>query len=131
MAKTVPKMLAARRATPHGDATWLVVTVNATPDVVTADQRLSDAVADLGTAVETRLTPAPGGRGTEIAARVQRTGTAGAPSANDLRLVLRQVKSQIETGEVVRPDPPTTGRRTPGGALVRAATRRAGGEGRL
>jgi hypothetical protein len=55
----------------------------------------------------------------------------GKDPRQDVRRPLRDVKSLVETGEVVRPDEPTTGKRTPGGALVRLATRRAGGEGRL
>lgn len=108
--------------TADGGARWLAVTVNAPAD------QLTDRVAELGAGVETRLTPAPGGRGTEVAARSSPDGEA---SASDLRRALRELKSVVETGEVVRPDEPTTGRPTPGGALMRAITRRAGGEGRL
>jgi hypothetical protein len=129
----------ARRTAHHGDgpaqrSRWLTVTVNAPPEKV--DERLADAVAELD--VETRVTPAPGGRGTEVAARLRdapATGVvrrvAGQDPRQDVRRALRDMKSLVETGEVVRPDEPTTGRRTPGGALVRLATRRAGGEGRL
>lgn len=128
----------ARRAARHEDGSgersrWLAVTVNASPEEV--DERLADAVAELD--VETRVTPAPGGRGTEVAARLRDApnGTvrrlAGKDPRQDVRRALRDVKSLLETGEVVRPDESTTGKRTPGGALVRLATRRAGGEGRL
>jgi len=128
----------ARRVAQHKDGSgersrWLTVTVNAPPEKV--DERLADAVADLD--VETRVTPAPGDRGTEVAARLRDAPTgvvrrlAGEDPRQDVRQALRDMKSLVEAGEVVRPDEPTTGKRTPGGALVRLATRRAGGEGRL
>jgi hypothetical protein len=128
----------ARRVTQHEDGSghrsrWLAVTVNAPSEKVA--QPLADAVAELD--VETRVAAAPGGRGTEVAARPQDAPAgvvrrlAGKDPRQDVRRALRDMKSLVETGEVVRPDEPTTGKRTPGGALVRLATRRAGGEGRL
>ncbi|MPZ81865.1 MAG: hypothetical protein GEV28_16310 [Actinophytocola sp.] len=119
------KVAAHRTAVTTAGARWLVVTVNAPPE------RLADAATDLGAEVETRLTPAPGGRGTEVAARPRQTGTGATPPASDLRRALRDLKTMVEAGEVLRPDEPTTSKPTPGGALVRAITRRAGGEGRL
>jgi hypothetical protein len=56
---------------------------------------------------------------------------AGKDPRQELRRALRDMKSLVEAGEVVRPDESTTDKRTPGGALIRLATRRAGGEGRL
>jgi hypothetical protein len=127
----------ARRVARHENSSgerWLAVTVNAPPEKVT--ERLADAMAELD--VETRTTPAPGDRGTEVAARLRDappTGVlrrlAGKDPRQDVRRALRDMKSLVEAGEVMRPDEPTTGKRTPGGALVRLATRRAGGEGRL
>jgi hypothetical protein len=116
---------------PTEEPRWLVVTVNAPHDQVAA------ALPDLGPGVETRLTPAPGDRGTELAARIPHVDGGvgsrlrGEDPHQDLRRTLRDVKSRIETGEVIEPDAPTTGKPTPGGALLRFATRRAGGEGRL
>lgn len=126
----------ARRRTAEDDTSrWLTVTVHAEPDAVAADPRISDAFAGLDEEVETRIAAAPGGRGTEVAARVRRGSVTarvtGHDPRQDVRHVLRDVKSLLETGEVLRPDPPTTGKPTPGGALVRLLTRRAGGEGRL
>jgi hypothetical protein len=131
--RLVARKPAQRQDVPRQKSRWLAVTVNAPPEKVAAP--LSEAVADLD--VETRLSAAPGGRGTEIAARPRNSPTgplrrvAGTDPRQGVRRALREVKSLIEAGEVVRPDEPTTGRRTPGGALVRLLTRRAGGEGRL
>jgi hypothetical protein len=118
-------------------ARWLAVTVNAAPEKVAAP--LAEAVAglDAGLDVETRLAVAPGGRGTEAAARLPHDPAgvarrlAGKDPRQELRRALRDMKSLVEAGEVVRPDESTTDKRTPGGALIRLATRRAGGEGRL
>ncbi len=129
--RTVAKRITARRSSPHGDAEWFTVTVNAPRDEVAGDQRLADTLATLGNGVETRIVDAPGDRGAEVGVRVPDPEADSAPTADEVRRALRDAKSLLETGEVVRPDPPTTGRPTPGGALVRAMTRRAGGEGRL
>ena len=132
---------AARRKSAAQPNRWLGVTVNLPPDEVEADPRLKDAFAALAEDAETRVRPAPGGRGTELAARPLEpapTGLGGAAKRlagrdprQPVRSALRDIKSLLETGEVIRPDGPTTGQPTPGGALVRLATRRAGGEGRL
>ncbi|MEV7040701.1 hypothetical protein [Amycolatopsis sp. NPDC051061] len=132
---------AARRKSADQPNRWLGVTVNLPPDQVESDPRLRDAFAALAEEAETRVRPAPGGRGTELAARPLEpapTGLSGAAKRlagrdprQPVRSALRDIKSVLETGEVIRPDAPTTGHSTPGGALVRLATRRAGGEGRL
>lgn len=128
----------ARRGDRRNEPTrWLAVTVNGEPEAVVADPRYTELLAALGDDLETRTAPAPGGRGTEIAARPRQApgGVTARVTGNDprqdVRRALRDVKSLLETGEVIRPDPPTTGKPTPGGALVRLVTRRAGGEGRL
>ncbi len=132
-------LAARRRRTPNPARRWLVVTVNTTPDQVTADGRLDKAVAGLDADVETRVTPAPGLRGTEVAVRLRTPEQGGLlrrargkDPRQEVRRALRNLKSVVETGEVMRPDsPPVTGKPTPGGKLIRFATRRAGGEGRL
>lgn len=132
--RAVARKVAARQAGDEGSR-WLAVTVNVPLERVEEDQRVGEALAGLD--AETRLTPAPGGRGTEIAVRLRHAPdgvlprVTGTDPRQAVRRTLRDLKSTIETGEVVRPDAPTTGRPTPGGALVRLATRRAGGEGRL
>jgi hypothetical protein len=132
---------AARRKSAEQPNRWLGVTVNLPPEQVEGDPRLQDAFAALAEEAETRVRPAPGGRGTELAAKPLEPATGGLGGAakrlagrdprQPVRSALRDIKSVLETGEVIRPDAPTTGQPTPGGALVRLATRRAGGEGRL
>ncbi|MBA9004025.1 MULTISPECIES: hypothetical protein [Thermomonospora] len=113
---------------------WLVVTVNRPPEEVSG--RLPEPLAGLRDSVEMRIDTAPGGRGTELAVRPRNgltsTGRVGGQSPREaLRRALRDAKSILETGEVLRPDTPPTTRSTPGGRLLELATRRAGGEGRL
>jgi hypothetical protein len=71
-------VLAVRRMTTRqvGDGTagvapdrWHTVTVNHPPEVVAPDGQLPEPLAGLGDAVEVQVRPAPGGRGTELAAR--------------------------------------------------------------
>ncbi|GAA3900825.1 hypothetical protein GCM10023084_61590 [Streptomyces lacrimifluminis] len=118
---------------------WLTVTVNRDPSDVQAD-KLPSPLHDYGDRIETRISAAPGDRGTELAVRLtepQPVATesmaarlAGADPRQDLRLALREAKALLETGEVMRPDAPTT-HNTPGGRLVGLLSRRAGGEGVL
>jgi hypothetical protein len=120
---------------------WHTVTVNRPPDQVAPDGRLPDPLAELGDAVEVQIRPAPGGRGTELAARLRGAvpsglgGVAARAAGNDprqnLRAALRQSKQLLETGEVLRPDEPPTTRRTLWNLPLELATRHAGGEGRL
>jgi hypothetical protein len=120
---------------------WHTVTVNRLPEEVAPEGRLPDPLAGLGDAVEVRVRPAPGGRGTELAARLRDGAPAGAAEAvaraagsdprQDLRAALRQSKQLAETGEVLTPDEPSTARRTLRNLPLELATRRARGEGRL
>jgi hypothetical protein len=116
---------------------WLAVTVNCPP------ARLADLpapLAGLTDIAEVRIRPAPGGRGTELAMRLFEqppVGTAGAVarlSGDDprqrVRVALRDAKSLIETGEVLKPDD-STNHPTPAGRLFDISTRLAGKEGRL
>lgn len=135
----VLRRAAARRS--GTDHRWLAVTVNRPLEHVQQDPRVPEAFRDLGPEVETRLRPAPGDKGTEIAARLREpepTGAgqfaarlSGADPRQHVRRALREIKSCLETGEVLLPDEPTSAPRTPGGHLVDLATRRAGGEGVL
>lgn len=137
--RTVVRKVAARRGSGDGNgdgggSRWLAVTINA-PFERVEESKIGEALA--GMDVETRLAPAPGGRGTEVAARLRQAPDGvlprltGTDPRQAVRRALRDLKSTLETGEVIRPDEPTTGKPTPGGALVRLATRRASGEGRL
>jgi hypothetical protein len=110
---------------------WLAVTVFREPsDVDTA--KLPAPLADYGDRIEVRVRPAPGGKGTELAARLRDRSSGSAaqrlsgkdPQA-DLRSALRQAKQLIEVGEVLAVDPAPHGKRTatPGGALLEAWTK--------
>ena len=114
---------------------WLVVSIYREPTEIDATA-LPAPLAAYGDRIETRIRPAPGGKGTELAARlVQRSaGSASAPARltggdpqGDLRSALRQAKQLIEVGEVLAVDPAPHGKRnaTPGGAALEAATKRA------
>ncbi|WP_229402537.1 hypothetical protein [Micromonospora okii] len=100
---------AARDARPDR---WQVVTVDRPPEWVLPGGRWPEPLRRLGGAVEVALRPAPGGRGTELAARPAGTplpGMAAHVVGDDpgplLRQALRQVKQLAETGEVLRADP--------------------------
>jgi len=122
---------------------WRSVTVYRSPEEVTPGGQLPAPLAALGDSVEVQVRPAPGDKGTELAARL-RVGAATGPrtaedpdgdarSREEVRSALREAKQLIEVGEVLRVDPAPHGHRprTPGGKLVETATRHAGGEGVL
>jgi hypothetical protein len=124
---------------------WLVVTVNRPED----DAKFTELPAPLrawGDAIEVRRTPAPGGRGTELAVRLRNPraeklpGTLpdnlaqqldGTTPVQKLRSALRRAKQLIETGEVLRATEPGTSEPTTLNAPLRAATSTSGAEGRL
>ena len=111
---------------------WRVVTVDR--PIAELEAALPSPLADLGDAVEVRLQPAPGDKGTELAARL--TGTPqgrlnGQPPLEALRSALRQAKQEAEVGYVLEADLNTTSRPTPLNEPLRQASRHAGGEGRL
>lgn len=109
---------AARRRTgadgaPGAPARWQVVTVDRPPEQVLPDGRWPEPLRRLGGAVEVRVRPAPGDRGTELAARPLPGGTPPSGLAAHLvgddpgllvRRTLRQVKQRVEAGEVLRAD---------------------------
>jgi hypothetical protein len=125
------------------DSRWRAVTVYREPDQVAPGGRLPQPLAALGDRIETRIRPAPEGKGTELAARLRGpvpSGAAGAAARargtdprQELRSALRQAKQLIEVGEVLAVDPTPHGRRTPTptGMALEAATRRADREGVL
>ncbi len=110
----------------HGDR-WHSVTINRVPEEV---GRLPEPLDGLGHAVEVRIRPAPGGRGTELAARLPGTFSGRAP-VRELRRALREAKQLLEVGEVLLPDTPPTTRRTPWNRPLEYATRHGREEGRL
>jgi hypothetical protein len=105
---------------------WHTLTINRPPEEIAPEGRLSGPLAALGDGVEVRVRPAPGDRGTEVAARV-----TGNVSVQQLREALRETRQLAETGEVLNPSKPPTTRRTLTGRPLEMATRRARGEGRL
>ena len=110
---------------------WRAVTVLRSPGEIGTGAGLPAPLAALGDRVEVRVTPAPGDRGAELAARYR-----DLPSDDDLRALrsaLREAKQLIEVGEVLRVDtaPHGTRKKTPQGAALEGATARAGGEGVL
>jgi hypothetical protein len=111
---------------------WLVVTVFREASEIDP-AALPAPMAELGNRVEVRVRPAPGGKGTELAARLRdqpSKGTAlgrlnGSDPQADLRSALRRAKQLIEVGEVLAVDPAPHGKRTatPGGVLLEAWTK--------
>ncbi|MFD6565241.1 hypothetical protein [Micromonospora profundi] len=98
---------------PTAAARWEVVTVDRPPEQVLPDGRWPEPLRRLDGAVEVRMRPAPGDRGTELAARplagaAPTVGLAAHLVGDDPRLLvrrtLRQVKQRVEAGEVLRPD---------------------------
>ena len=118
---TDPPEVAARR--------WRAVTVLRDPADVSAG--LPAPLAALGDRVEVRVTPAPGDRGTELAARHR--GTPTEDEVGDLRAALREAKALLEVGQVLRMEPQPHGRRaaTPQGAALEGAAQAAPKEGVL
>ena len=95
---------------------WRAVTVLTDPAQLEA-ARPAPLVA-FGERLEVRVTPAPGGRGAELAARFR--GPVTEDEIGDLRAGLREAKALVEVGEVLRVDPQPHGHRpaTPGGAAI-------------
>jgi len=122
---------------------WRSVTINRGPDEIMPGGQPPGPLAALGDLIEVQVRPAPGGKGTELAARLRTAEPAGPRSATasdsgddpreQVRSALRQAKQLIEVGEVLRVDPQPHGHRppTPTGKLVESATRHAGGKGVL
>jgi hypothetical protein len=119
---------------------WLMVTINCPPDRLSPDD-LPAPVARLRAKAEVTIRPAPGGRGTEFGLRLHEPPPGGLAalaarlSGNDprqeLRSALRDAKSLMETGEVIKPARPPTTRQTVLGKPLELMIRRSGGEGRL
>jgi hypothetical protein len=115
---------------------WIMVTVNCSPQRLASRADLPDPITRLGDAVDIKIAPAPGDRGTEIGARLRdlpRTKIAGMVRRRpeeDPRLMveeaLREAKAIIEAGEVLRPDWPPSAQPIPAGKLLEFAGRRGG-----
>ena len=90
----------------HADR-WHTVTINRGPEAVGS---LPEPLDELGEEIEVRVQPAPGGRGTEVHARL--THGAKGERVGRLRKALREAKQLAEVGEIVQPDAPGTTDRT-------------------
>ncbi|MEU0911235.1 hypothetical protein ACH4KU_06680 [Streptomyces althioticus] len=120
---------------------WLTVTVNRPEEDVRRDGKLPEPLERLGDRIDVRTRPAPGDRGTELAARLKEptppaaasvpARLAGQDPRQDVRRALREAKALLEAGEIMLPDTPPTTRSTPGGRIVGLFSRRSGGEGVL
>ncbi|MFF8032874.1 MULTISPECIES: hypothetical protein [unclassified Streptomyces] len=120
---------------------WLTVTVNRPMTDVMPDGKPPAPLRRLEDRIDVRVRPAPGDRGTELAARLKEPPSAlssspparlaGRDPRQEVRAALRDAKAVLEAGEVLRPDTPPTTRPTPGGKLVGLLGRRSGGEGVL
>jgi hypothetical protein len=115
---------------------WEMVTINCAPQRLASRADLPEPIARLGDAVDIKISPAPGDRGTELGARLREpqtgiTGMAARIIGDDprrtVRRALREAKSLIETGEVMRRDWPPTHRPTPTAKVMEFAHRRGGG----
>ncbi|MEU6074728.1 hypothetical protein [Micromonospora sp. NPDC047074] len=94
-------------------ARWQVVTIDRAPGEVLPGGRWPEPLRRLGGLVQVELRPAPGCRGTELAARrrpggAPPTGLAAHLVGNDPDLLVRralwEVRQLAETGEVLRAD---------------------------
>ncbi|GIH76481.1 hypothetical protein [Planobispora longispora] len=97
-----------RKAVRPGPAEWFAVTVDCGPEELSGANR-PDALGRLTEHHEVRITPAPGGRGTEIAVHA---------ADGKVREEVRALKQFLETGEVLRVEGQPEGHRT---VLGRAA----------
>jgi len=97
---------------------WYAVTIGCEPDRLQPPGWPED-LARLSREYDVKVTPAPGGRGTEVAVRSR----TGAP-----RHRLRTIKQRLEAGEAVRvegqPEGPRTRRGKRGIPLFKGLTRR-------
>jgi hypothetical protein len=100
---------------------WRAVTVLVSPDRVGTADALPPPLAGFRDRIEIRVTPAPGDKGTELAARFR--GEATEDDIGELRSALRRAKQLLEAGEVLRVDPVPHGERkpTPQGELLEKA----------
>nr|BFE55537.1 hypothetical protein GCM10020063_000630 [Dactylosporangium thailandense] len=119
-------VMVARRRRAAGPDRWHAVTVNCSPGQL---DPLPPPLNELGFPVEVRIRPAPGDRGTELAARV--ASGADPKRVRRLRAALREARSLAEVGEVLLPDAPATTKPTLRSAPLAYATKHGREEGRL
>ena len=103
------------------------ITVYRPIDEIRTNGKLPSPLADLGDRVEIDMRSAPGDRGTEIFVRAG----DGSVSAGEIRRALRDVRSLLETGDVLLPSGPATTTPTLLNKPLRAVTQRGREEGSL
>ncbi|MFI5913352.1 hypothetical protein [Dactylosporangium sp. NPDC051541] len=118
-------MVAKRRRAAEPDR-WHSVTIDCSLEQL---DPLPPPLEELGFPVEVRVQPAPGDKGTEVAARVVSGGDR--ERVRRLRAALREARSLAEVGEVLRPDAPATTKPTLRSAPLAYATKHGLEEGRL
>ncbi|MCO7191496.1 hypothetical protein [Pseudonocardia sp. McavD-2-B] len=114
-----------------GPGRWLVVTVYRKAEDVRTQVDDSGPLSRMRGEIELTVRPAPGDKGTELAARPTTSDDGQVDARRRLRAALRETKSILECGEVVEPSRPGSSHPGPAGHLLRAVTARAWGEGRL
>ncbi|GGO13329.1 hypothetical protein GCM10010116_26830 [Microbispora rosea subsp. aerata] len=124
---------------PLESSRWLGITINRPPEEVAPAGHLPEPLARVD--AEVRMNKAPGDRGTEIYARPRehRAGAEvvvarlrGEDARTAVRTALRETKSLLETGDVLRPDEEIgTTRPTLPGKVLDMALGRASEGGRL
>ncbi len=116
---------------------WQTVTILGASEVIAPEGRLPEPLAELAELIETRLEPAPGGRGTQLSARTRlgpkpdSTVWKGEDPSRQIRSALLRAKQLVEAGEVlsIEPQPAGKRRRPPAGLLVDLMTGDADQEG--
>ena len=122
---------------------WRAVTIYRSEDEIAPGGQYPQPLSELGDLIEIETRKAPGGKGTEVVARLRGGDPMGASAwverlkgtdpRQAVRRALRESKQLIETGEIIRLNPKPEGRRpaTPGGVLVDVVSKRSMGEGVL
>lgn len=115
---------------------WIMVTINCSPQRLASRADLPEPISRLGDAVDIKISPAPGDRGTELGARlreVPRTRIAGMVTRRSeedprhmVEQALRDAKAIIEAGEILRRDWPPAAQPAQVGKLLEFAGRRGG-----
>lgn len=116
---------------------WQTVTILGASEAIAPEGRLPEPLAELAELIETRLEPAPGGRGTQLSARTKpgpkcdSTVWKGEDPSRQIRSALLRAKQLVEVGEVLSLEPQPAGkrRRPAAGLLVDLMTGDADQEG--